>query len=254
MQATTLTVVFVLFLALSMAVRLWLASRQVRHVARHRDSVPPQFAHRVGLHAHQRAADYTVAKVKLGIVDSLISVVVVVGLTLLGGLQWLAGLWAAWLPDSQLLQQVAIVMSVVALTSLIEIPMDAWRQFRLEERFGFNRMTVRLFVSDLLKSTALAAAIGLPLLATVLWLMQKAGSGWWLWARSLCMSLILVILLIYATVIAPIFSRYQPREAGDVRTRVVSPRELCGFSSNVLSVLDGIRRSAYGNAYFTGFG
>ncbi len=254
MQATTLTVVFVLFLALSMAVRLWLASRQVRHVARHRDSVPPQFAHRVGLHAHQRAADYTVAKVKLGIVDSLISVVVVVGLTLLGGLQWIAGLWAAWLPESPLLEQVAIVMSVVALTSLIEIPMDAWRQFRLEERFGFNRMTVRLFISDLLKSAALAAAIGLPLLAAVLWLMQKAGSGWWLWAWVLWVSFNLLILFIYPTVIAPLFNRFKPLEAGAVRSRVESLLERCGFSSNGLFVMDGSRRSAHGNAYFTGFG
>src|SRR5690606_29424319 len=174
------------------------------------------------------------AKVKLGIVDSLISVVVVVGLTLLGGLQWIAGLWAAWLPESPLLEQVAIVMSVVALTSLIEIPMDAWRQFRLEERFGFNRMTVRLFISDLLKSAALAAAIGLPLLAAVLWLMQTAGSGWWLWAWVLWVSFNLLILFIYPTVIAPLFNRFKPLEAGAVRSRVESLLERCGFSSNGL--------------------
>ncbi len=254
MQATTLWGAFVLFLVLSMTGRLGLAGRQVRLVARHRDSVPPQFSHRVGLHAHQRAADYTVAKVKLGILDSLVSVVVLVALTLLGGLQWLAGMWAAWLPDSPLLQQVAIVMSVVVLTSLIEIPIDAWRQFRLEERFGFNRMTVRLFVSDLAKSAALGAAIGLPLLAAVLWLMQKAGSGWWVWAWVLWMSFNLLILFIYPTVIAPLFNRFKPLEAGAVRTRVEDLLARCGFSSNGLFVMDSSRRSAHGNAYFTGFG
>ena len=168
----TLSVAFVVFLALSVLVRMWLASRQMRHVAAHRDVVPPQFAERITLSAHRRAADYTIAKVKLGIVDSLVSAVLLIVLTLLGALQWIAGLWAAWLPDSPLLQQVAIVVSVVLLTSLIEVPMDAYRQFRLEARFGFNRMTPRLFVADLLKSTSLGAAIGIPLLAAVIWLMQ----------------------------------------------------------------------------------
>jgi STE24 endopeptidase len=254
MQATTLSVAFVLFLALSATVRLWLASRQVRHVAGHRNAVPPQFAHRVGLHAHQRAADYTVAKVRLGILDNLISVVVLVGLTLLGGLQWLAGRWAGWLPDSPLLQQVAIVVSVVVLTSLIEIPMDAWRQFRLEARFGFNRMSVRLFITDLVKSTVLGALIGLPLLAAVLWLMQQAGPWWWVWAWVLWIAFNLLILFIYPTVIAPLFNRFKPLEAGAVRSRVENLLERCGFASNGLFVMDGSKRSAHGNAYFTGFG
>jgi len=250
----TLSAAFLVFLTVSMSVRLWLASRQIRHVAGHRDSVPPQFAERITLHAHRRAADYTISKVRLGIIDSLLSVVVLLVLTLLGGLQWLAGLWTQWLPESHLLQQLAIVVSVVLLTSLIEVPMDAYRQFRLEARFGFNRMTPRLFIVDLLKSAALGAAIGIPLLAAVLWLMQKAGDYWWLWTWVLWTVFNVVILLVYPTVIAPLFNKFKPLEPGAVRSRVEGLLQRCGFAANGLFVMDGSRRSAHGNAYFTGFG
>jgi STE24 endopeptidase len=250
----TLSVAFLVFLALSVIVRLWLASRQIRHVAAHRDSVPPQFAERITLQAHRRAADYTIAKVRLGIIDTLISTVLLVGLTLLGGLQWLADLWADWLPQAPLLQQIAIVVSVVLLTSVIEIPMDLYRQFRLEAKFGFNRMTPMLFVADLLKSMALGAAIGIPLLAAVLWLMQQAGDYWWLWAWALWTAFNLLILLIYPTVIAPLFNKFKPLEPGTVRSRVESLLQRCGFAASGLFVMDGSKRSAHGNAYFTGFG
>ena len=250
----TLSVAFVVFLTASFIVRLWLASRQMRHVARHRDSVPAQFAHRISLQAHQRAADYTIAKVRLGILDSLISVTILLGLTLLGGLQWLAVLWAQWLGDSPLLQQLAIVISVVLLTSLVEVPVDLYRQFRLETKFGFNRMTLRLFLADLLKSTLIGAAIGIPLLAAVLWLMQRSGDYWWVWAWVLWTAFNLLILLIYPTVIAPLFNKFKPLEAGAVRSRVEGLLQRCGFASNGLFVMDGSKRSAHGNAYFTGFG
>jgi STE24 endopeptidase len=250
----TLSVLFVVFLTASFVVRLWLASRQMRHVASHRDAVPAQFAHRISLQAHRRAADYTVAKVKLGILDGLLSVVVLIGLTLLGGLQWLAGAWADRLGESPLLQQLAIVISVVLLTSLLEIPLDLYRQFRLEARFGFNRMTPRLFLADLLKSTALGAAIGIPLLAAVLWLMQRSGDYWWIWAWVLWTAFNLLILLLYPTVIAPLFNKFKPLEAGAVRSRVEGLLQRCGFASNGLFVMDGSKRSAHGNAYFTGFG
>ena len=215
----TLSVLFVVFLTASFIVRLWLASRQMRHVASHRDVVPAQFAHRISLQAHRRAADYTVAKVKLGILDGLLSVVGLIGLTLLGGLQWLAGAWADRLGESPLLQQLAIVISVVLLTSLLEIPLDLYRQFRLEARFGFNRMTPGLFLADLLKSTALGAAIGIPLLTAVLWLMQRSGDYWWIWAWVLWTAFNLLILLLYPTVIAPLFNKFKPLEAGAVRSR-----------------------------------
>jgi STE24 endopeptidase len=250
----TLSAAYLGFLVLSVSVRLWLASRQIRHVTAHRNSVPPQFSHRITPEAHRRAADYTVAKVKLGLVDSLIAAIVLVALTLLGGLQWLAGVWAGLLPDSGLLQQLAIVISVVVFTSLIEVPLDAYRQFRLEARFGFNRMTPSLFIADLFKSAALGAVIGIPLLAAVLWLMQQAGDYWWLWAWLLWTAFNLVILLIYPTLIAPLFNKFKPLEPGAVRNRVESLLSRCGFASNGLFVMDGSRRSAHGNAYFTGFG
>ena len=254
MQPQMLSVAFVVFLVASVALRLWLAMRQIRHVARHRDQVPAQFADRISVTAHRRAADYTVAKVRLGILDNLISAVVLVALTLLGGLQWLADAWADLLDGWPLMQQVAIVVSVVVLTALIELPLDLWRQFRLEARYGFNRMTLRLFLADLVKSTAIAAAIGLPLLAAVIGLMQRAGTSWWLWAWLLWVAFNATILLLYPTVIAPLFNRFEPLEAGHVRTRVEALLQRCGFASNGLFVMDGSRRSAHGNAYFTGFG
>ena len=249
-----LSVAFVVFLVASVALRLWLAMRQIRHVARHRDQVPAQFADRISVTAHRRAADYTVAKVRLGILDNLISAVVLVALTLLGGLQWLADAWGDLLDGWPLMQQVAIVVSVVVLTALIELPLDLWRQFRLEARYGFNRMTLRLFLADLVKSTAIGALIGLPLLAAVIGLMQRAGTSWWLWAWLLWVAFNATILLLYPTVIAPLFNRFEPLEAGHVRTRVEALLQRCGFASNGLFVMDGSRRSAHGNAYFTGFG
>ncbi|MGE0800535.1 MAG: M48 family metallopeptidase [Lautropia sp.] len=254
MQATSLAALFVAFLIVSVALRLWLATRQIRHVARHREQVPVQFADRISVTAHRRAADYTIARSRLGMIELLVSVVVLLGLTLLGGLQTIAGLWAGWLPDSPLWQQVAIVVTVIVVTGLIDLPFDLWRQFRLEQSFGFNRMTLRLFASDLAKSIVLGAIIGIPLIAAVLWLMQRAGDNWWLWAWALWVVFNVVVLLLYPTLIAPLFNRFSPLPPGAVRTRVEALLARCGFRSSGLFVMDGSKRSAHGNAYFTGFG
>ena len=254
MQALTLSIAFLAFLVASMALRLWLASRQIRHVARHRDQVPAQFAERISLSAHQRAAHYTIARVRLGMIDHLLGAIVAVGLTLQGGLAWLLEAWQQWLPGRPFLQQLMLVVSVIVLTSLINLPLDLWRQFRLEARFGFNRMTWRLWLTDLIKSTLIGAAIGLPLLAAVLALMDRAGSLWWLWAWALWVAFNVTILLVYPIWIAPLFNRFEPLAEGPVRTRVEALLARCGFASNGLFVMDGSRRSAHGNAYFTGFG
>jgi STE24 endopeptidase len=249
-----LTVAFAVALLASVATRLWLANRQARHVARHRDSVPPQFAERISLSAHQRAADYTIARVRLGVVDTLLGVVILLGFTLFGGLQWLYEMVRELLPAAPFLRQVLLVALVAVIASVLELPISIYRQFVLEKRFGFSRMTAGLFLSDLLKGTLVTAALGLPLLASVLWLMERAGDLWWLWAWVVWIAFNLTVLLLFPTVIAPLFNKFQPLEPGPVRDRVEALLERCGFASSGLFVMDGSRRSAHGNAYFTGFG
>jgi len=245
---------FVAALAVSLALRYWLAGRQVRHVARHRGAVPEAFAQRVPLQAHQRAADYTVARVRLGLLEAAFGSAVLVGFTLLGGLQWLQDAWLGLLPDAPLLRQVLLVGSVVLIGGLLDLPMDWYRQFRLEQRFGFNRMSLRLWTADLLRGAAIGAALGLPLAAAALWLMRSAGQAWWLWVWALWIAFSLFVMWLYPSVIAPLFNRFEPLPPGPVRARVEALLTRCGFAPRGLFVMDGSRRSAHGNAYFTGFG
>lgn len=247
------TLLFVIALTASVVLRLWLASRQIRHVARHRDAVPPEFADRIRLRSHQRAADYTVARSRLAMIEIVFDAVVLVCLTLLGGLQWLSEL-SLMLPAGPLLQQMALVIMVMLILGALGLPFSWYRQFRLEARFGFNRMSQRLFVVDLIKSTLVGAVLGLPLLAVVLWLMQAAGSAWWIWAWVVWAVFNLAVIWLFPTVIAPLFNRFTPLEDAELAQRIHALAERCGFSLNGLMVMDGSKRSAHGNAYFTGMG
>ena len=242
------------FLTLSVLLRLWLSARQRRHVLAHRVAVPPVFDQKIALSAHQRAADYTVAKISLARIELSISTVLLLALTFGGGLSWIHRQLLPLLPDAPLLRQVLTIVAVIALTSLIDLPISLYRQFRLEQRFGFNRMTLRLFVLDALKGTLIGAALGLPLLAAMLALMAGAGALWWFWAWALWMAFNLAVLVLYPTVIAPLFNKFLPLEPGAVRDRIELLLQRCGFSSAGLFVMDGSKRSAHGNAYFTGFG
>jgi STE24 endopeptidase len=248
------TLLFVAALLLSVALRFWLASRQVRHVARHRGAVPAGFADRIGLAAHQRAADYTIARVRLGIVETVVSAVLLIGFTMLGGLQWLMGAAQAIAPGSPAIAPVIFVALVVLTGAIVDLPIEAWRRFRLEQRFGFNRMTPALFVADTLKGALVGAALGLPLLALVLWLMRASGELWWLWTWIAWMAFNLAVMVLFPTVIAPLFNKFEPLPEGEVRDRVQALLARCGFRARGLFVMDGSRRSAHGNAYFTGLG
>ena len=252
--ALQFTLLFLAAVVASVATRVWLALRQARHVARHRSEVPAQFAERIPLSAHQRAADYTVARVRLGLVETAVGTAVLLGFTVLGGIEALSAAVRALLPDSPFWRQLLLVGAVGAIASLVDLPLAWYRQFGLEKRFGFNRMTPALFVADTLKGTALAVVLGLPLVAAVLALMERAGGAWWLWAWLVWVAFNLVVLLLYPTVIAPMFNRFVPLEPGPVRERVERLLARCGFGAKGLFVMDGSRRSAHGNAYFTGFG
>ncbi|MGE3864627.1 MAG: M48 family metallopeptidase [Burkholderiaceae bacterium] len=254
MSPFTFSVVFAIMLLASVLLRLWLASRQIRHVALHRDAVPPEFESRIGLSAHRRAADYTIARTRLGMVDTLIGAALLLGFTLFGGLQWIQDALAGWLPQTPFVRQLLFVAAVMLIGALVEVPLDWYRQFRLEQRFGFNRMTLPLFFADLGKGLLLTLVLGLPLLALVLWLMDSAGGWWWLWAWGVWVAFNLSVLVLYPTVIAPMFNRFEPLADAAVRERVEALLARCGFTARGLYVMDGSKRSAHGNAYFTGLG
>ncbi len=248
-----LTTLFVIFLLGSVLIQLWLASRQIRHVARHRDAVPAEFASRISLPSHQRAADYTVARMQLGMLERVTDAVVLVALTLLGGLEAIQQLVGA-VTQHELLRQVLLIVAVSVLLGLLSLPFTVYRQFFLEERFGFNRMTPGLFVSDMLKGVLVGALLGIPLVAAVLWIMAEAGNFWWVWAWCLWAGFNLLVLLIFPTWIAPLFNKFTPLDNPDLATRIQALASRCGFALNGLFVMDGSKRSAHGNAYFTGFG
>ena len=248
-----LTLAFAIALALSLVIRFWLASRQIRHVARHRSAVPAAFAGHITLAAHQKAADYTIAKTRFGLLELALGSAVLLGWTLLGGLDWLNGLLIDRMGGG-MLQQLALVGAFALISGLIDLPVSLYQTFVIEERFGFNKMSLKLWLADLLKSTLVGAAIGLPLLAVVLWLMGAAGGLWWLWAWGLWMGFNLLMLVLYPTFIAPLFNQFRPLEDESLKTRVTALMQRCGFSAKGLFVMDGSRRSAHANAYFTGFG
>ncbi|MGA0609166.1 M48 family metallopeptidase [Caldimonas sp. KR1-144] len=254
MTPLALSALFGAFLLASLAVKLWLASRQIRHVARHRDAVPAPFAETVSLAAHQRAADYTIAKLRFGLVQTAFSTAVLLGWTLLGGL----GALDAWLRDAfglgPLTHQLALVGAFALIGALIELPLEAWNTFRLEQAHGFNRMTPRLWLADQLKGLVVGVLLGGPLAALVLWLMGSAGSAWWLWAWGAWVGFNLLVLVLYPTVIAPWFNKFKPLEDEALKARVEALMARCGFAAKGLFVMDGSRRSAHANAYFTGFG
>jgi len=246
--------VFLAALAAATLTRLWLSRRQLSHVRAHRGAVPPTFAATIPLSAHQKAADYTVAKAKLGMLDTLLDAVVVLGFTLGGGVQWLAAQWGKVLSPDSIWHGAALIVTVLVLQALIGLPLGLYRTFGIEQRFGFNRMTFRLFVVDLLKGLALAALLGLPLLIAVLWLMGAAGRYWWLWVWAVLVAFSLFMQLIIPTFIMPLFNKFSPLEDAALKDRVEALLARCGFRSRGLYVMDGSKRSAHGNAFFAGFG
>jgi STE24 endopeptidase len=248
-----LTILFVVLLFAMLGVRIWLSSRQIRHVMVHRDVVPKEFASKIGLASHQRAADYTVAKTRLSIFEMLFDAAVLIGLTLLGGLQTIDTLTSS-VTSHELLRQVLLVFAVLTLFGVLGMPFALYRQFKLEANFGFNRMTLKMFVGDTIKETLLGALLGLPLIAAVLWLMAEAGSLWWFWAWALWSGFSILVAFIYPTWIAPVFNKFTPLDDTTLAERIQELAHRCGFTLSGLFVMDGSKRSAHGNAYFTGFG
>ncbi len=250
---TIFGVVFVSSLALATVLRLWLARRHVSYIQAHRAAVPAEFTTEISLDAHQRAADYTCAKTRLAMASVTAEGLIVLWLTFGGGLQAMHDLTAAWLPPG-VGRGLALIAFVTAVMTAAELPFSLYRTFRIEERFGFNRMTFGLFLLDMAKSLLIAAAFGIPLAACVLWLMEKTGTYWWFYAWLVWVGFNLVMLAIYPTWIAPLFNKFSPMEDAALRDRIERLLARCGFKVAGLMVMDGSRRSNHGNAYFTGFG
>jgi STE24 endopeptidase len=253
-MSNALTWIFLAALAAASATRLWLALRQIRHVSAHRAAVPQTFAEAIPLAAHQKAADYTVAKARLGLVSLFVGALLVLGLTLGGGVQLLSEAWGALVAPGSLAHGTALLVSVFAVQFVVGLPVALYRIFVVEQEFGFNRMTFALFLSDLAKQLAVSAVLGVPLAMAILWLMQKMGGFWWVYAWLLLVAFLVVFMMIYPALILPLFNKFTPVTEGELATRIAALLARCGFKYRGLFVMDGSKRSSHGNAFFAGFG
>ena len=253
MTATAFAALFAAALFVSLVLNLWLARRHVAYVAAHREAVPPAFAERIGLAAHQKAADYTIARTRLGTIETIVETALLLALTFGGGMAALVRLTDV-LPFGGMTRDLALIVGVAVVSGLVAIPFSYYRTFGVEVKFGFNRTTRALWFADLVKGTLIGALLGLPLAAVVLWLMRATGPYWWLWAWAVWIAFQFLLLALYPTVIAPLFNKFSPLPAGAARAAIEALLARCGFENRGLYVMDGSRRSSHGNAFFTGFG
>ena len=253
MTSTQFSILFVAMLLLTTLARLWLARRHLAHIAAHRTEVPQAFHEKIDLTAHQKAADYTSAKTRFSMLGMLFDAAILLVFTLGGGIQWITDTCLHTFSTS-ITQGMAVIVSVMLFSSLLEMPFGLYRTFVIEARYGFNKMTLVLYLADALKGMLLGAALGLPLLFGVLWLMERMGGNWWLYVWSVWVAFNLLLLFIYPTFIAPLFNKFQPLQDEALKVRIEALLGKCGFTASGLFVMDGSKRSTHGNAYFTGFG
>jgi STE24 endopeptidase len=249
-----LTWIFLAALALASGTRLWLARRQISHVRAHRDAVPPGFGETIPLAAHQKAADYTAAKTRFGMLELALGVVLVLLFTLGGLIQWLSDAWGRLFTAGSITHGTALLLSVVFLQAIVSLPFSLYRTFVIESRYGFNRMTLALYLVDLAKQTLVGLVLGVPLLLALLWLTERMGELWWLYAWVLMSAFSLGLQLIMPALILPLFNKFTPITEGELATRVARLLARCGFKSRGLYMMDGSKRSSHGNAFFAGVG
>jgi len=250
---STFSILFLAALLIAAGMRLWLARRHVRYVQAHRNAVPAAFSREISLEAHQKAADYSSAKTRLNTAAIIFDALVLLALTFGGGLQAIDNLAASYFPEG-ILRGVVFVAILTVIMSVIELPFGLYRTFVIESRFGFNKMTLAMFLGDLAKHAAIGVALGLPLLFAVLWLMAGMGGLWWLYVWIVWVVFNTLVLALYPTFIAPLFNKFSPMQEGETKKRIENLITRCGFTSRGLFVMDGSKRSSHGNAYFTGFG
>jgi STE24 endopeptidase len=253
MTATIFTLIFIAALVLTTLAKLWLARRHLAHIAAHRTAVPDAFHEKIQLGDHQKAADYTSAKTRFDMLGALFDAALLLAFTLAGGIQSIANLSNGWF-SAPIAQGMAVIVAVLVIYSLLEAPFNIYRTFVIEARFGFNKMTFKLYLLDALKGILIGATLGLPLLFAVLWLMERMGAYWWLYVWIVWVVFNLLVLYIYPSFIAPLFNKFSPMRDEAMKARIESLLSKCGFTAQGLFVMDGSKRSSHGNAYFTGFG
>ena len=248
------SLIFLAAVLINGLLRVWLALRHLQHVSAHRYRVPVPFADQISLAEHQKAADYTCAKTRLGLIDFAASTLLLLALTYGGLLQAIYDFWTGAFTADSYVHSLALFASVTLAGFVIDLPITVYRTFVLEAHFGFNKMTWPLFLSDMAKQGLLGVAIGAPVLLGVLWLMAAMGHYWWLYVWLFWLSLNLLVLLLYPTLIAPLFNKFSALDDTELKSRIEALLSRCGFRASGLFVMDGSKRSAHGNAYFTGFG
>ena len=247
------TTIFLLILICVVATRVWLATRHIRHIHINRNTVPENFSSQISLESHQKAADYTCTKTRLSYTNICLDTVLLLMLTFGGGLNAINAFWFNFF-SNPLLNGMAFILCTVLLMGVVEVPINYYRNFVIEKKFGFNKMTPVMFFVDLIKQGFLGILIGFPILFVVLWLMEKAGANWWFYAWLIWVAFNIILLSVYPTWIAPLFNKFTPLEDASLKARIEQLMQKCGFKSSGLFVMDGSRRSSHGNAYFTGFG
>lgn len=252
-QLHNFTLLFLAMLIISTLMRLYLSQRQINYVAKNRAKVPDSFADKISLEDHQKAADYTSAKVRFGRLPLFYEITLLLIWTLGGGLQWLEQIILA-MELSPIFTGIAVILFFTLISSLLDLPFSIYSTFVIEEKFGFNRTTIKTFITDMLKGSLLGLIIGVPLLYVILWLMEQSGDQWWLYAWLVISGFSIFMMWVYPTWIAPVFNKFEPLEEGETLDRITSLLTRCGFNSNGIFVIDGSKRSSHGNAYFSGFG
>lgn len=254
LMSAIFTQIFVAVIVVSLAVRVWLGLRHIRHIQQHRQQVPAAFLQTISLDAHQRAADYTTAKVKLRLNETVIESLVLLALTLGGILQTLDQVWQQWLPTHEIIRGALIICSAMLISGFATLPFDYIQTFKVDEEFGLNKMSPAMFFSDMIKHSVVGVLLGGPILFAALWLMQSAGEAWWLYLWLIWSAFNLFMLAVYPVWIAPLFNKFTPMQDQTLKARIEALMQKCGFASQGLFVMDGSTRSGHGNAYFTGFG
>lgn len=253
-MSLALTSLFVALLIVTTAIRVWLGRRHISYVQSHKHQVPAAFSGNISLESHQKAADYSSAKTKLLLVEAVVQSLLLAALTIGGGLQWIDDIWRQLLASQHILRGALVICSALLVSSVIDLPFEYYKTFVIDEKFGFNKMTPKMFFSDLIKHSLVGLALGAPLLFAALWLMQSAGQYWWLYLWIVWSVFNLVMLAVYPTFIAPLFNKFSPLADESLKQRIEMLLAKCGFKSQGLFVMDGSARSSHGNAYFTGFG
>ena len=253
MNSFQFSALFISALLLTTIAQMWLARRHLTHIHAHRAQVPSDFREQINLSAHQKAADYTSDKTRLTMLSTPFNALLLFVFTLGGGVQRIADLWLTTVTNS-LIQGLAVILTVLLLSSLLEMPFSLYRTFVIEVRYGFNKMTLAMYLADAAKGLLLGALFGLPLLFGVLWLMERMGASWWLYVWGVWVTFNLLLLFIYPSFIAPLFNKFTPLQDETLKTRIKALLQKCGFTAQGLFVMDGSKRTSHGNAYFTGFG